>query len=198
MCLSYTRTTRGLDVGLNPVAALNQPLAAWPSEARSLWGLRGTSTLGLAPQVQIGIGGSQAVSGNGTTQINTRSGPILDAGAGTGSGVVTSVYTGAAQGTVDVPTAEAPMAPGTVDVPTGGATIAQGRWMYQRSRRRSHPAGPHRFLFPLSAPPATRSASNLPTVQPPAIFGTPSSAAVLTTPNAPNAIGAERRRGFGR
>ena len=111
-----------LDVGLNPVIGSSQPLATLAVGGTVGVGSAGASTLGLVPQVQLGVGGPQAVSGNGTTQVVTPSGPIIGAGIGTRNGVTTSVNTGAAQG--------------AVALPTGAAPVAQGRRACQRAEPR--------------------------------------------------------------
>jgi hypothetical protein len=107
----HTQNLR-LDVGLNPIGS-DQPLATVANGGKVAKGSTGDTLLNIAPQIQLGVGGSNGVGLNVGTQVSAPTGPAIDVNAGAETGTAGGVTASLKGGDVQ----------GTVDAPTGGATI---------------------------------------------------------------------------
>jgi hypothetical protein len=155
-----------LDLGLNPIGS-DQPLASLAVGGKIEVGSLTSGFLNLVPAVQVGMGGSNLVSvrvgAQVETQAGTPSGPVLDVSTGAGAGTqgaATPVNTGGAIGVVDVTPVGA-----TVTLPQSPAN--------NEASPTIPPAGEAVAINPNSAAPP-----------PAAIVGVPSSAALLSAPRA--------------
>jgi hypothetical protein len=150
-----------LDLGLSPIGS-DQPLPSGVGGKIGVGSL-GNGLLNLAPEVNIGLGGSSVASVDAETPVGAPSGPVLDVhtGAGNPGGLTTSVHVG------DVP--------GVLGGAVGGATIG-----LPASANGSGAA----LVIPVGNLGNTNIAlSNTPAALPTAIFGAQFSAPLFTAPN---------------